>query len=83
MSDSRLTILTGNANPELAQAVVDYLNISLGKVYVGRFSDGEVMVDLAAELADLAAKSWWKSWIMFVGGMFLLSSQPARLPMRI
>ena len=46
MSDSRLTILTGNANPELAQAVVDYLNISLGKVYVGRFSDGEVMVEI-------------------------------------
>ena len=46
MSDSRMMVFTGNANPLLAQAVVKYLDISLGKAVVGRFSDGEVMVEV-------------------------------------
>ncbi len=45
MSDSMM-VFTGNANPPLAQAVVDYLETSLGKATVGRFSDGEVMVEI-------------------------------------
>ncbi len=46
MSDSRMMVFTGNANPPLAQAVVKYLETSLGKAVVGRFSDGEVMVEV-------------------------------------
>jgi len=46
VSDSRMMVFTGNANPLLAQAVVKYLDISLGKAVVGRFSDGEVMVEV-------------------------------------
>ncbi len=46
MSDSRMMVFTGNANPQLAQAVVKYLDTSLGKAVVGRFSDGEVMVEV-------------------------------------
>lgn len=46
VSDSRMTVLTGNANPQLAQAVASYLNIELGKAHVGRFSDGEIMVEI-------------------------------------
>lgn len=46
VSDSRMTVFTGNANPQLAQAVANYLNIELGKAHIGRFSDGEIMVEI-------------------------------------
>ena len=46
MAFERMRIFTGNANPKLAQAVCKHLNISLGRAVVGRFSDGEVMVEL-------------------------------------
>ncbi|VWX32827.1 ribose-phosphate pyrophosphokinase (Phosphoribosyl pyrophosphate synthetase) [Limnobacter sp. 130] len=39
-------IFTGNANPALAESVAKQLNIPLGKATVGRFSDGEVMVEI-------------------------------------
>lgn len=39
-------IFTGNANPALAESVARQLNIPLGKATVGRFSDGEVMVEI-------------------------------------
>jgi ribose-phosphate pyrophosphokinase len=42
----RLMVFTGNANPRLAQEVARYLNQSLGRAIVGKFSDGEVMVEL-------------------------------------
>ena len=46
MTFERMRIFTGNANPKLAEAVVRHMNISLGRCIVGRFSDGEVMVEL-------------------------------------
>ena len=46
MSDSSMMVFAGNANPQLAQAVAKYLDTSLGKAVVGRFSDGEIMVEL-------------------------------------
>jgi ribose-phosphate pyrophosphokinase len=42
----RLMLFTGNANPRLAQDVVKHLNITLGRAVVGKFSDGEVMIEL-------------------------------------
>jgi ribose-phosphate pyrophosphokinase len=42
----RMMVFTGNANPRLAQDVVKHLNISLGRAIVGRFSDGEVMIEI-------------------------------------
>jgi len=39
-------VFTGNANPDLAKEVVGHLNIDLGKAQVGRFSDGEVLVEI-------------------------------------
>jgi ribose-phosphate pyrophosphokinase len=42
----RLMVFTGNANPQLAQDVAKHLNMSLGRAVVGRFSDGEVMVEI-------------------------------------
>ena len=41
-----LMVFTGNANPALAQDVAKHLGIALGRADVGRFSDGEVMVEL-------------------------------------
>ncbi len=41
-----LMVFTGNANPKLAADVVKRLGIPLGGVTVGRFSDGEVNVEL-------------------------------------
>ena len=41
-----LMVFTGNANPRLAEETCKHLNITLGRVTVGRFSDGEVMVEL-------------------------------------
>src|SRR6476620_6629959 len=46
MAFERMRIFTGNANPKLAEAVCRHLNIHLGRATVGRFSDGEVMVEL-------------------------------------
>ena len=42
----RLMVFTGNANPKLAGDVVGHLSIHLGRAKVGRFSDGEVMVEI-------------------------------------
>jgi ribose-phosphate pyrophosphokinase len=42
----RLMVFTGNANPRLAHDVAKGLNLSLGRAIVGKFSDGEVMVEL-------------------------------------
>jgi ribose-phosphate pyrophosphokinase len=39
-------IFGGNANQELAKRVVEHLNLPLGKALVGRFSDGETMVEI-------------------------------------
>lgn len=41
-----MKILTGNANPELAEAIGAYLNIPLAKTSVKRFSDQEVFVEI-------------------------------------
>ncbi len=46
MSYDSLMVFTGNANPQLAADVARYLKIDLGRATVGRFSDGEVMVEL-------------------------------------
>ncbi|MCK5894728.1 MAG: ribose-phosphate pyrophosphokinase [Endozoicomonadaceae bacterium] len=43
---SKMMVFAGNSNPELANKVVDYLHMPLGKASVGRFSDGEVYVEI-------------------------------------
>ena len=46
MSDGNMMIFTGNANPRLAHDIAGYLQLPVGKVSLGRFSDGEVMVEV-------------------------------------
>ena len=40
----KLKIFTGNANPELAREIADYLGLELGKAFVGKFNNGEIQV---------------------------------------
>jgi ribose-phosphate pyrophosphokinase len=39
-------VFTGNAHPKLAEDVARHLNLRLGRATVGRFSDGEVNVEI-------------------------------------
>jgi len=39
-------IFAGNANVSLAESISQYLDLPLGKADVGRFSDGEIMVEI-------------------------------------
>ncbi|WP_261319351.1 ribose-phosphate pyrophosphokinase [Microbulbifer agarilyticus] len=39
-------VFTGNANPELAQKIVEHMAIPLGEAVVKRFSDGEIAVEI-------------------------------------
>ncbi|AMO57774.1 ribose-phosphate pyrophosphokinase [Endozoicomonas montiporae CL-33] len=41
-----MMVFAGNSNPELVHKVVNHLHIPLGKAYVGRFSDGEIAVEI-------------------------------------
>jgi len=45
-NDRSLLVFSGNANRPLAQAVCKELGIRLGKALVGKFSDGEVQVEI-------------------------------------
>src|SRR5271156_3739934 len=41
-----ISVFAGNANPLLAQEIARHLHVPLGRAYVGRFSDGEINVEL-------------------------------------
>lgn len=46
METPGMLVFTGNANRGLAAAICEKLNVPLGKALVGRFSDGEVQVEI-------------------------------------
>ncbi len=46
MANPNLMIFTGNANPLLGKEVARRLNIPVGRAVVGKFSDGEVNIEL-------------------------------------
>ncbi len=41
-----IRIFHGSANPQLAVKVAKNLNTDIGKAFVGRFSDGEVQIEI-------------------------------------
>lgn len=43
---SEIKLFTGNANPALAARIATYLGIPVGEAKVGRFSDGEIQVEI-------------------------------------
>ncbi len=44
---SAMMLFAGNSNPGLSRAIAAHLQVPLGKATVGRFSDGEVLVEIA------------------------------------
>ncbi|MCD6326395.1 ribose-phosphate pyrophosphokinase [bacterium] len=46
MLTDELRVFTGNGNRPLAKMICEYLDITLGNADVGRFSDGEIMVQI-------------------------------------
>jgi len=46
VSESQMAVFSGNANPGLAHEIARHLTLPLGRAWVGRFSDGEVTVEL-------------------------------------
>ncbi len=46
VSDGTMMVFAGNANPKLGHDIAHELTLPLGKAQVGRFSDGEVMVEI-------------------------------------
>ena len=46
MDQSTMAVFTGNANPVLAQEIARHLMQPLGRAVVGRFSDGEIQVEI-------------------------------------
>jgi ribose-phosphate pyrophosphokinase len=43
---SKMMLFSGNANRELAEKIARHLNTSVGEAIVGKFSDGEIMVEI-------------------------------------
>jgi ribose-phosphate pyrophosphokinase len=53
MPTSEIKVFAGNSNPQLAREVCAYLEIPMGKCEIGRFSDGEVMVNIDESVRGL------------------------------
>src|ERR1700720_4184179 len=51
-SSDTLALFAGNANPVLAQDIARSLQTSLGRAFVGRFSDGEVNIELMENVRE-------------------------------
>lgn len=41
-----ISIFAGNSNPDLANSICEYLNLSLGNAQVKTFSDGEIQIEI-------------------------------------
>ncbi|GAB2290261.1 ribose-phosphate pyrophosphokinase 1 [Dionaea muscipula] len=46
IEDTRIRIVSGTANPSLAQEIACYMGLELGKIKIKRFADGEIYVQL-------------------------------------
>lgn len=53
---SQVKLFTGNANPDLANAIAALLGVPISKAKVGKFSNGETMVEI--EVRDPACRFW-------------------------
>lgn len=51
--DASMMVFSGNANRSLAQGIVSKLNLRLGMANVGRFSDGEIAVEIEENVRGL------------------------------
>ena len=46
LADGKMLVFSGNANPKLAEDIVNHLHMRLGAAIVSSFSDGEIMVEI-------------------------------------
>ncbi len=46
MDANTTTIFSGNAHPKLAEGIARHLSMPLGRINIGRFSDGEISVEI-------------------------------------
>ena len=46
MAEAKMMLFTGNAHPELARNIAHHLQVNLGSALVGKFSDGEIAVEI-------------------------------------
>jgi ribose-phosphate pyrophosphokinase len=53
MTNSIVKIFTGNANPALARAIAEYLDVEIGRAEIGQFSDGETSVELGENVRGM------------------------------
>lgn len=53
MRSKALIVISGNSNPKLSQSVCSSLGLALGRALVGRFSDGEVRVEINQNVRGL------------------------------
>jgi ribose-phosphate pyrophosphokinase len=44
--EKRAVVFSGNANPELARSVAEFLHVPLGQSKVSRFNDGEIQISI-------------------------------------
>ncbi len=50
MDNGELLVFSGNASPELANEICNYLEIDLGKAMVAKFSEGEIRVKIEQDV---------------------------------
>ncbi len=48
-----VSLFSGNANPALAASIAGHLGVPLGRVKVGRFSDGEISVEIGENVRGI------------------------------
>ena len=49
---NEIKVFTGNAHPELAREIVEYLGISLGDITVSKFCDGETLIKINENIRE-------------------------------
>ena len=52
---NKLRIFSGNANVQLAKKICEFLDIELGRAKVGKFSDGEIQVEIQESVRGMDA----------------------------
>ncbi len=55
MNPERIKIFTGNANPDLAREICDYLRLPLGDASVKNFADGEIYLQIQDNVRGMDA----------------------------
>jgi len=50
MVNGELIVFSGTSNPKLSKEICDYMDVDLGKAFVGRFSEGEVRVKIEEDV---------------------------------